>query len=233
MPYLTWISDQNLEQAVLHLITIAKGAKTNAKQKFSKNVVDPFSAIFEMTGFALDHDSWKTTEESRQAQKTLQNFIGEFHQKILGSCADWTDMGKGHIIDLLSSKNKIIAEVKNKFNTVSGGKLSTHYHSLDKAVMDKTSIYKGYTAYFVEIIPRNPVKYNIEFTPSDASKGQKTSPNKLIRQIDGMSFYELVTGKKNALSEIYSVLPTVLKKLEPSTNLDRSKLQTLFKIAYG
>jgi hypothetical protein len=233
MPYLRWINDQNLEKAVQNLIFTAITAKKEAKRKFGKNVVDPFSAIFEMAGFAMDYDSWVGTEESRQAQKTLQNFVGEFHQHILGFCDGWDNMGRGQIVDLLSTKHKIIAEVKNKFNTVSGGKLSGHYYSMNTSVMSKTSIYKGYTAYFVEIIPKKPIRYDIPFVPSDASEGQKTPTNELIRKIDGMSFYELVTGDTNALSDLYNVLPTVVKKIEPDADLDSVKLRALFKIAYG
>lgn len=99
-----------------------------------------------MSGFGIDYDTWLKSETTRQAQKTLQNHIGDFHQNILGYSKGWTNMKVGNVIDLASEENKAIAEIKNKYNTISGGKLSDLYNSLDKLVSPKSSIYKGYTA---------------------------------------------------------------------------------------
>lgn len=41
-------------------------------------------------------------ETTRQAQKTLQNHIGDFHQNILGSVDGWINLKVGSIIDLIS-----------------------------------------------------------------------------------------------------------------------------------
>jgi hypothetical protein len=233
MSKLNWISDDNLTKAVQSILIKAKSAKMDATKNFGKNVVDPFSAIFEMAGFGMDYDNWVISEEARQAQKTLQNSIGEFHQTILGSCANWEDKGKGSIVDLVNTKEKVIAEVKNKFNTVSGGRLADSYISLESAVMNKTSIYKNYTAYFVHIIPDKPTRYNKLFTPSNKEKGQKCPENDLIRQIDGASFYTLVTGEINALQNLFAALPLVISEISGANPLEKDKLKLLFQVAYG
>lgn len=146
MAYLKWISDKNLIQIVSDVLDKAKDAKKSAASKFGRNVIDPFASLFEISGFDLGYNNWKTGETARQAQKTLQNHIGEFHQKILGSCTGWKDLQKGNVVDLVSGSNKIIAEIKNKYNTLSGGKLADLYHMFDSLVSLKSSIYKGYTA---------------------------------------------------------------------------------------
>ena len=105
-------------------------------------MIDPFAALFEMSGFEIEYDTWIKSETTRQAQKTLQNHIGDFHQNILGYSKGWTNMKVGNVIDLVSEENKTIAEVKNKYNTISGGKLSDLYYSLDKLISPKSSIYK-------------------------------------------------------------------------------------------
>lgn len=233
MAKLNWISDDDLNLAVNNLLAVAKKAKIAAIKNFGKNVVDPFSAIFEISGFGIDYNDWKISEEKRQFQKTLQNFIGEFHQIILGSCAGWIDMGRGHIIDLVNQDEKIIAEVKNKHNTISGGDLAGLYWSLDSAVMDKTSIYKTYTAYHVAIVPKLPTRYNREFTPSDKKQGNKCPSNKHIRTIDGASFYELVTKEKNSLEKLFDVLPQVISEITGNDLPDKDKLKAIFKMAYG
>lgn len=231
-PKLSWISDADLLNAVTGLLKNAQSAKTKASTKFGRNVLDPFSAIFEIAGFDMTFANWKKAEEARQAQKTLQNFIGEFHQTILGSCKDWSNMHTGKIIDLLNTNAQVIAEVKNKHNTISGGKLSDLYWSMESAVMDKTSIYKKYTAYHVAIIPKKKKPYNEPFTPSDKKKGSKCPSNPLIRQIDGASFYELVTGDKNALKDLFNVLPSVIAEIT-SKNIYDKKLEAIFKGVYG
>jgi hypothetical protein len=210
MALLSWIDDKNFLSAVNHLLIIAKKAKEGAEIDFEKNVIDPFSAIFEISGFEMNYLSWKKNETARQAQKTLQNHIGEFHQKILGSVKGWENKTTGNVIDLVSHKHKILAEVKNKYNTISGGKLSETYYSLEKAVMPKMSIYKGYDAYYVAVIPKGKKRYNKEFAPSDKEKGEKCPSNKRIREIDGASFYDLVTGHKNALEGLFDILPKAI-----------------------
>ena len=192
-----------------------------------------FSAIFEMAGFGMTYEQWIVSEKARQAQKTLQNFVGEFHQTLLGSCQGWNNMGKGNIIDIHGPGAKVVAEIKNKFNTISGGKLADLYWSLESAIMNKTSIYKGFTAYYVSIIPDNPARFNKPFTPSDKEKGQRCPENKLIRQIDGASFYALVTGEVNALENLFDILPSVIYELSGNDVLDKVKLKNLFKMAYG
>jgi hypothetical protein len=96
MPKLKWISDTDLKSAVQHLVILATKSKSDAIKNFNKNVVDPFSAVFEMSGFGMSYTEWVKSEEARQAQKSLQNHVGDFHQTILGSCTGWTNMKIGN-----------------------------------------------------------------------------------------------------------------------------------------
>ncbi|HLK31243.1 MAG TPA: Eco47II family restriction endonuclease [Puia sp.] len=233
MPKLKWISDEDLSKAVADLLETAKNAKNNAAKNFGINVIDPFSAVFEMAGFEMSYEEWIKSEQARQAQKTLQNFIGNFHQTILGFCKGWKNLHVGNIVDLVNEEKKIIAEIKNKYNTVSFGKLADSYWSLDSSVMPKTSIYKGYTAYHVSVIPKTSKRFDIEFTPSNNKTGQKCPSNKLIRQIDGASFYTLATGDENALKDLFEVIPSVITNITKSYKLDSIKLKKLFELAYG
>lgn len=233
MSYLKWIDDDKLKMCVTHLLTKAAEAKANTN--IGRNVIDPFSAIFEIAGFKHDYKSWLTSEISRQAQKALQNHIGDFHQNILGHSRDWENKKTGNVIDLVSNKNKIIAEVKNKHNTVTKGKLAELYKTLHGQVMPKSSIYKNFTAYYVVILPQKPKRYNIEFTPSDKEIGAKCESNKLIREIDGASFYALVTGHNNALDELFKVLPQVISDCSNGeyTVKEIDRLQAFFDLAFG
>ena len=240
MPYLSFISDQDLEKEVSAILTTAANALKKASTKFEKNVIDPFSVMFEMAGFDINEvEVWEVSEKARQSQKTLSNAFGTFHQNILGHISGWENLGIGHSADLECTDRKIIAEVKNKYNTVTGAQLSDVYDHLEKLVMPKVSKYKGYTAYYVETIPRpkksQSQKYNIPFVPSDKQTETSKPVNDLIRKIDGPSFYELVTGVHNALEQLYDALPTVITNLSDYTfapeELVRMKLY--FKKAFA
>jgi hypothetical protein len=234
MSWLPWIEDSNLKTEVYSLLSIAKDAQIAAVDEFGKNVIDPFAAIFEMSGFDIDFNSWKISETTRQAQKTLQNHIGDFHQNILGYSIGWTNMKVGNVIDLLSESDKIIAEVKNKYNTISGGKLSDLYHSIDGLISPKSSIYKGFTAYYVAVIPKKSERYNKPFTPSDKDKGEKCPANEHIREIDGASFYSLVTGSDTALEDLFDVLPDVIYICSKGKYQvkESAKLKDFFNLAF-
>ncbi len=210
MAYLPWISDDSLLSAVVELIEIAKKAQNRTQIEFTKNVIDPFSAMFQIAGFGIDYQSWIISEQTRQSQKTLQNYIGDFHQTILGSLRNWKNLKTGNIIDLVSDELKVIAEVKNKHNTVKGSNLSDLYNSLENVVMPKSSKFKEYTAYYVTIIPKSPDRFDKPFTPSDTKTGTKMKMNDKIRIIDGASFYSFATGVDNSLQQMFEVLPSVL-----------------------
>ncbi|WP_258316055.1 Eco47II family restriction endonuclease, partial [Escherichia coli] len=78
-------------------------------------------------------------------------------------------------------------------------------------VSPKHSRFKDYCAYFVNIIPRKPIRYDIPFTPSNKGSGTQCPSNPNIRIIDGASFYELVTGRPDALQELHSALPHAIE----------------------
>lgn len=237
MPRLNFISDADLEAAVKNLLDVATKSKVQAKKEFERNVIDPFALLVEMSGFGLDAQSWINNEMTRQAQKSLQNHVGAFHQIVLGSVAGWKNLKTGAIVDLESDEHNAIAEVKNKYNTISGGKLADLYSELEKLVMPKSSKYKGFTAYYVEILPKSPEPYDKEFTPSDKAKGAKCAPNPLIRQIDGKSFYTKVTGDSQALTKLFDALPDVIEELCSTTSKykfkDREFAKEFFISAFG
>ncbi len=210
-------------------------AKSQVDKEFGKNVIDPFSALFEMSGFNLKPSEWVTSEKTRQAQKTLQNHIGDFHQQVLGNISGWENLGTGNVVDLVNHQLKVIAELKNKHNTVSGGKLADVYHDLESLVMPKTNIYKGYKAYYVTVIPSSPERFNKPFTPSDKNKGAKCNENELIRHIDGASFYALATGSETALADLFKALPLVIEQCSQGKYKfsSTSELNNYFDKAFG
>ncbi len=208
MSYLEFISDKDLCSAVSNVVKIIETAEHDAQIKLHKNVVDPFSALFQGITHSISYKEWIELEKARQTQKTMQNAIGVFHQEVLGSIYGWEDLGTGGGLDVANPEMKVIAEVKNKFNTTKGNHKIEIYDAIKSKL--KTPEYHDYIGYFVEVIPQGKKKYNKPFTPPD-NKTKKHRPIRdKIRVIDGVSFYALATGRENALQELFEVLPHVI-----------------------
>lgn len=233
MPKLSYIADEVLVGDVKHLLAIANEAKAKAERDFTRNVIDPFAVLFEMSGFGVDEFTWEKGEKNRQIQKTLQNHVGAFHQRVLDAVPGWEDKGTGGVIDLVNNQQKIIAEVKNKYNTVKGSDKVKIYDQLEMQVMTKGHQFKGYEAYYVEVLPHSRQRYDKEFKPSDNARGEQRKPNPLIRQIDGYSFYGLVTGVPDALRQLFTVLPDIIEENSEFKFNDKQFTLDFFHKAFG
>lgn len=244
MPHLSWISDSDLSLCVEEVLRKGLEGISKAKKDFSRNGIDPFSAFFDASCQKVSLENWPELERRRQAQKTLQNALGRFHQQVLSKVHGWK-IPENNFIDLVAVESKIVAEVKNKHNTVKKSDLKSVYEELEQAVMHKTSSFKGYTAYYVTIIPGSVKRFDKVFTPSNNETETKKTENSLIREIDGYSFYALVTGNKDALLELYQAIPNVmsnliklpefaqLKDADPTSLANEKNFSAFFENAFG
>ena len=108
MPYLKFISDKDLIAAVDRVVRIIETAEHNSVINLHKNVIDPFSALFDGVTHSIVYKQWLEQEKARQLQKTMQNAIGDFHQQILGSIPGWTNLGVGGGLDIVNKEMKKI-----------------------------------------------------------------------------------------------------------------------------
>jgi len=192
--------------------TLQTSISTKEKTLYS-NIIDPFSAIFDASFHEISLTEWIKAEKIRQIQKTFQNEIGAFHQKLLGSIKGWEDLGNGGVVDVINQDRQIIAEIKNKFNTTKGNHKIAIYDDFDNLLKTK---YQGFTAYYVAILTKK--RFNKPFTPSDNKTSTRRRENKQIVEIDGKSFYEIVTGDKNAIYKVYKAIPYILSDILKSDN---------------
>ncbi|MCK8136339.1 Eco47II family restriction endonuclease [Pseudoalteromonas sp. 2CM28B] len=174
-----------------------------------RNTLDCFSSSIDSVVQGISLDEWMLQEKERQVQKTKQNAIGTLHEEVMGAIPGVDNLAVGNLIDIVSDKHRIVAEVKNKHNTTKGNHRVAVYHDLAQA-LDK---YPGFTGYYVEILPKGQKQYNKPFTPSDNKAKKKLPKREDIRVIDGKSFYELLTGVEGALSELYSELPILVAEI--------------------
>jgi len=209
--YLPFISDEKLKNAVDHVFNAFH--KAINETNIHKNVLDPFSALLEGIFSEKTYDQWIHGEKQRKAQKSFQNAVGTFHQMIIGGFYDWQNLGDGGGLDVCSDKFKILAEIKNKHNTMNSSSALEIYDKITE--MLSLEAYRDYKGYVVKIIPKSakgiPAK---EFTPSDAKNKRKRIANSRILEIDGKRFYALATGDKDAMEKVFDILPRVIENVK-------------------
>lgn len=230
---LPFLSDKKLFEILEGIIATGKDAILASEANLYSNVVDPFSATIDAMCHEISLEEWLKQESARQCQKTLQNALGDFHQNVLGSMAGWEDLGRGEVVDLRNKSKKILAEVKNKFNTTKGNHKVRIYD--DFLNLLNRAEYQAYTCYYVEIIPKDKNIYDKPFTPSDNQSHCRRPENKHIRIIDGKSFYALATGHHDALEKLFDSIPTVAANIL-GINGDKlaqyREFKRLLKLAY-
>ncbi|MDE9544542.1 Eco47II family restriction endonuclease [Xenorhabdus bovienii] len=174
-----------------------------------RNTLDCFSAAIDSLVQGINLDDWLRQEKVRQIQKTKQNAIGLIHEKIMGSVEGLENLPVGNLIDIVSEKFKIVAEIKNKHNTTKGNHKAQIYRDLAKAIENKP----GYIGYYVEVLPKGRKVYNEPFTPSDNQEKTRLPTREDIRIIDGKSFYAFITGYDDAIYELYNELPKLISEI--------------------
>jgi len=226
---LSFISDEAFSDLVDEVIAKFSKARLKAEKNFFSNAVDPFAAIFEASLNGLSIEEWFETETTRQVQKTLSNAVGEFHQKLLGSLDGWVDYGVGSGIDLRCESKSLVAEVKNKHNTMNSSSAEATFDKLANWLRYRD---KGFTAYVVTVVPKSPTRFDKPWTHSTVLTPARND----IRIIDGASFYDLATGEPGSLALVYSELQKLLeiKMSDHTGKISMDPLtQSIFKKTFG
>ena len=85
---------------------------------------------------------------------------------------------------------------------------------------------KDFTAYLVEVVPRNKQAYDKPWSPNLRTTALRDD----IRRIDAMSFYGLATGDNRALEKLYRALPNVLQEILKPDNIDVIDVESFVKL---
>jgi len=228
---LPYISNADFHKYAKEMVDSIHAAIGKADETFYDNVIDPFLALFRTLVEDMDGKRWFELEKARHMQKSMENSIGHFHQGILSSVIGWEKAPE--VVDVINRENKIIAEVKNKWNTTKGNHLTKIYDDLDGLL--RKPDYRDYVGYYVEVIPKKPDRFSHPFTPSDNTTGMKREKNESIRVIDGASFYHMASGYPEALRMLYEKLPLAINEaLGKESNGEVDPLiYELFNRAYG
>lgn len=143
------------------LMKRADDAKTMAPERMNKNVVDPFSSLVVALTFGITtKEQLMNTQQVSSALDGMGNALGSFHQRVLSSVDGWVDYDASY--DIENADEKILAEIKNKHNTMNSKTRKSVVHDLETAL----EIKKGWRAYLVIVIPRRPVRYKKDLSTS-------------------------------------------------------------------
>ena len=191
MSQLEWISDDDLDAAVRRFRQAASDAVNKAASRRQQNVVDPFlSLLFASTFEVTDRDEMLFIEDANAGFRGITNSLGNFHQDVLGAIDGWTNHDAGY--DVENTSERIIAEVKNKHNTMNSTNRQAVIGELDTGVRQKG---QGWTGYLVVIVPSRPRRYE-----------RRLNTQRPVFEVDGVSFYHKATGDPDALHDLFDVL---------------------------
>ena len=186
--------------------------------RFNKNIVDPIKMIFDKTVYQTTWDEIIGNEIFRQRDKSNNNDIGYFHQRIfqyIDNCRvpdNGTEGGWDVIFQVPEGINlpegdvvhTVYVEMKNKHNTMNSAAAGKTYIKMQSQLLDDDDC----ACFLVEAIAKK--SQNIKWT---TTVDGKSVSHKRIRRVSLDQFYALVTGQEDAFFKMCMVLPKVIEKV--------------------
>ena len=187
-------------------------------KKFNKNIIDPVKLIFDKSVYKFSWEEIVKNEIFRQRDKSNNNDIGYFHQRIfqyMSNCevptSGWDVVfSKNSGIDVSDGDNvsRVFVEMKNKHNTMNSAASGKTYIKMQSQLLADDDC----ACLLVEVIAKQ--SQNIHWAVSVDGQQKK---HRRIRRVSIDKFYSLVTGQEDAFYQMCMVLPNVIEKAVSST----------------
>ena len=238
---LNFISEEDLQQHVED--TIKKyGEKLESfdLNRFNKNIVDPIKLIFDKTVYGASWEEIVKNETFRQRDKSNNNDIGYFHQRIFKYIKNCRvpENGKEGGWDIIFQDNNgilipnggivktVYIEMKNKHNTMNSASAGKTFIKMQNQLLNDDDC----ACFLVEAVAK--CSQNIKW---ETTVDKKKVGHKLIRRVSIDKFYEIVTGQEDAFYQLCMVLPETIKnavnKLGSGITPNDTVIQELEEIA--
>ena len=187
-------------------------------KRFNKNIIDPIKLIFDKTVYRSTWEEIVSNEIFRQRDKSNNNDIGYFHQRIFQYIMNCRvpDNGKEGGWDVIYENEEgiklpdgdivhhIYVEMKNKHNTMNSASAGKTYIKMqNQLLMDDDC-----ACFLVEAIAQKSQNIKWE-TTVDKNKVS----HKRIRRVSLDKFYALVTGEEDAFYQMCMVLPEIIENV--------------------
>lgn len=228
---MTWniqfISEENFKNHVSSTIEkYGKKLESYDIKKFNKNIIDPIKLIFDKTVYRSSWNEIISNEIFRQRDKSNNNDIGYFHQRIFQYIKNChvPDNGKEGGWDVIYENkdgiqlpggdivHRIYVEMKNKHNTMNSASSSKTYIKMQNQLVNDDDC----ACFLVEAIAQK--SQNIKW---ETTVDQNKVSHKRIRRVSIDNFYALVTGEDDAFYQICMVLPeTIENVVNNNSNLE-------------
>lgn len=204
--------------------------------KFNGNIVDPIKLIFDKNVYRYSWDEIIKNEIFRQRDKSANNDIGYFHQRIFQYMANCTVPTAGWDViftgdDRIAmpdgdSVKTVYVEMKNKHNTMNSASSGKTYMKMQGQILTDDDC----ACCLVEVIAKQ--SQNITWSVSVDGVKQK---HRRIRRVSMDKFYELVTGQGDAFYKMCMALPAVIEAVvseaTPGTMPKDTVLEELTQLA--
>ena len=196
--------------------------------RFNKNIIDPIKMIFDKTVYQSTWEEIVSNEIFRQRDKSNNNDIGYFHQRIFQYIANChvPDNGKEGGWDVIFHKDEgiqlpdgdvvhtVYVEMKNKHNTMNSASSQRTYIKMQNQILQDDDC----ACYLVEAIAKQ--SQDIQWRTSvDGSQVH----HRLIRRCSIDQFYQIATGDPLAFYKICKQLPASIERVLSSSKATVSK----------
>ena len=186
-------------------------------KRFNKNLIDPIKLIFDKTVYHSTWDEIVSNEIFRQRDKSNNNDIGYFHQRIFqyvtncrvppnGEDGGWDVIyqnSDGIAIPDAGIVHTVYVEMKNKHNTMNSASAGKTFIKMQNQLLQDDDC----ACFLVEAIAKRSQNIKWETTVDKKKVGHK-----LIRRVSLDQFYALVTGQEDAFYQMCMVLPLIIEK---------------------
>ena len=180
-------------------------------RRFNKNIVDPVKLVFDKTVYRASWEETISNEIFRQRDKSNNNDIGYFHQRIFqyiknchvppnGEEGGWDVIYSNpdgiHLPDG-SVVHTVYVEMKNKHNTMNSTAAAKTFIKMQAQLLNDDDC----ACFLVEAIAKKSQNIKWETTVDKKKVGHK-----LIRRVSMDQFYALVTGQADAFMKIFNTM---------------------------
>ena len=209
---LDFISEENFKKHVRATI-LKYGEKLESfdLKRFNSNLIDPIKLIFDKSVYKTSWEEIVNNEIFRQRDKSNNNDIGYFHQKVFSyfeGCEvpqeGWDVIYRnpeGIVMPDGDVVHTLYVEMKNKHNTMNSSSAAKTYIKMQSQLLEDDDC----ACLLVEAIAKR--SQNMKWTTKVDGKNVQ---HRRIRRVSIDQFYSIVTGDENAFYKMCMALPGVI-----------------------
>ena len=212
---MNFISEENLKKHIAEtIIQYGENLQPFDIKKFNANVIDPIKLIFDKNVYGSSWEEIIKSEIFRQRDKSNNNSIGYFHQKIfqyIEGCTvpkvGWDvifEKSDGIEIEDCGKVSRIFVEMKNKHNTMNSSASAKTYMKMQGQLLRDDDC----ACFLVEVIAKK--SQNIAWKVTLDGQKQK---HRRIRRVSIDEFYKIITGEDDAFYQLCMILPKMIESV--------------------